>query len=558
MHKRIIYCLVSLIIATLGISTMGLSANAAEQEISVYLDGSRLAFDVSLVIVNGRVMVPIRVIAEAMGAGITWEPPGWGRTSFGQVSVDLGRTETYVFLNVNDPLMSYGSHDDGTAITGGGIRRDITLDAPPMLVNGRVLVPLRAVSEGLGAKVVWDGDAHKVSIASPLSSAAYTAATGANDFAFKLSASLAKQSGKDNLVCSPYSVWLPLAALTNATDKPYKDQLLATLEANGLRAEDINRAASRMLYDLTRQQEKGFYKENGMSYPDPLKIANGIFVNKNLTLNKDFAQIFKDFYQGDCLNIDFSSKGAVDTVNRWASENTNGLITDLVDKFDPETVAAVVNAIYFSDRWQWEFDEADTATKPFHAADGDVDAHFMLRQGDNQVYYEDEKLQAMPLRLKTGGGMYILLPKDGDAAELLESMTSEYLDKIQANSTPFASGKLLLPRFDIESGTMDLKEILTAMGIPLFDQATAPLVGLTEEKMPVWLSGALQKAMIHVDEKGTTAAAVTVMGAAGAGIPPEPTKYFNMVCDKPFVFVLFAPTCDGGNQVLFTGMVNRP
>ena len=88
------------------------------------------------------------------------------------------------------------------------------------------------------------------------------------------------------------------------------------------------------------------------------------------------------------------------------------------------------------------FNEKETIDKPFHAPGGDTGAHFMLREGDNQVYYEDEKLQAMPLSFKTGGGMYILLPKDGNVAGLLESMNMEYLEKIQADSTPYATGKL--------------------------------------------------------------------------------------------------------------------
>lgn len=110
----------------------------------------------------------------------------------------------------------------------------------------------------------------------------------------------------------------------------------------------------------------------------------------------------------------------------------------------------------------------------------------MLRASDNQIYYEDDKVQAIPLRVKTSGGMYIILLKDGDAAALLSSMTSEYFDEIR-NDSIYTTGKLLLQRFLISTDAIELKDV------------------------PVWLSSALHKVVIEVDEKGTTTATITVM-----------------------------------------------
>ena len=381
-------------------------------------------------------------------------------------------------------------------------------------------------------------------------------AGGANDFAFKLSAALLKDAGtgagNQNFVCSPFSVWLPLAALANATNDQAKPALLEALNASGFTAADLNSAASRMMSDLTGSRNKGTE-----SYYNPLNIANAIFVGNDVTLKKDFSQIFTDYYGGTPFNVDFSSPGSADAVNKWAEENTDGRITKVVDAFDPETVAAIANAIYYSDRWFWEFNADLTKEDVFHAPSGDALADFMLREGDGQTYYEDADIQAMPLGFKNGGGLYILLPKDGDANKLLSSLTSDYFNKIQKNSIE-ASGKLLLPRFTIQSDFQTLGDTLTSMGVPLFDRNAAPLTGgLIEEGIPVYLSSAVQKAMIQVDEKGTTAAAVTVMAAAGAGAP-MPTKPFEMNCNKPFVFILYNYISDGASQVLFTGVVNQP
>ena len=383
--------------------------------------------------------------------------------------------------------------------------------------------------------------------------AARTAAIGANDFAFRLSAILVEKAKNENFIFSPYSVWMPLAALVNAADDQSKAGLLTALGASGISEADINRAASRMLYDLTKMRNRDYDE-----YYNPLKITNAIFVGNNVTLRKSFAQTFMDYFRGNSINVDFSSRDAVDAVNQWASESTNGLITNVVQQFDPLTVAAIANAIYFSDGWQREFNSDITKEDVFYSAAGESSAFYMRREGDGQIYYEDDKIQALPLWFKTGGYMLIMLPKPGnDAAELLASMSNDYFNEIQ-NKLSEASGTLLLPRFSIENDINGLKNALEALGVPLFDEITAPLTkGIIEEDIPVFLTDAMQKALIKVDEKGTTAAAVTVL-LAGTTSMPQPTIPFEMICNRPFVFILCEHTHDGGSQILFTGVVNRP
>jgi serpin B len=381
------------------------------------------------------------------------------------------------------------------------------------------------------------------------SPAARSIARGANDFAFRFAAALAPQeSGAENFVCSPYSIWLPLAALVNAAEESKKAALVSTLGAAGMSSDDINTASSRMLYDLTKER-------------DPLKMANAIFVSRNETLQDTFVQTFMDFYRGASIKVDFTSENAVAAVNKWASDNTEGLIDSVVSRFEPDTVAAIANAIYYSARWSREFDPKQTVEDVFHARGGDTKAFYMLRGGAALPYYEDDTVQAMPLSFNVfhNGALLIILPKDGDAPGLLSSMTNDYFERIQRGAAP-ASGKLLLPRFSVEGGTMDLQAALVALGVPLFDTSGgSTLTGLLKGTTPLYLSSAVQKAHIRVDEKGTTAAAVTVLGvvATAALLPPD-TPPFEMICNKPFVFVLYDRTHDGGQQVLFTGMVNKP
>ena len=379
---------------------------------------------------------------------------------------------------------------------------------------------------------------------------AISAAVGANDFSFRLGRILLEHNRGGNFVFSPYSVWMPLAALVNATDAQYKSTLLNALDASGISQDDLNIAASRMLYDLTDSRNAGTE-----SYYNPLKILNAIFVDNKVTLRRDFAQTYMDFYRGASINVDFSSRDAVNAVNRWARANTNGLISDLIESFDPDTVAAIANAIYFSDRWAWEFNIQETQEDFFYGPLGNTRAFYMLREGSDQLYFEDNRVQAISLGFKHSAGMNIILPKSGSAENLFLSMTNDYFNEIQQNSI-LAEGRLLLPRFSIENDIEGLSDSLKTLGVPLFEGE--PITGLIEEDFSLLITDAIQRAVIKVDERGTTAAAVTVLPIGPTSAPPQPNRPFEMICNKPFMFILYDQTYDGGSQVLFTGIVNQP
>jgi len=390
--------------------------------------------------------------------------------------------------------------------------------------------------------------------------AAIIAARGANDFAFNLAAALVGDIGNDNFVVSPYSVWMPLAALLNATAPEHQPALLEALGAVGITPEDVNRAASRMLFDLTNERaRRGNWGAWGASEDSSLHIANAIFVDHRETLLHDFAQTFMDYFRGEMISVDFRSPDAVDEINQWASDNTHGLIDNVVQEFDPDTVAAIANAIFFSGTWSNQFDPSQTRQDVFHSPAGESHAYFMQREWSAIPYFEDTRVQAINLPLSGESGMKIILPRDGDAAGLLADMTSTYFNRMFDDAV-YARGRLELPRFSIENTLDSLEDALIALGVPLFDELKAPLTGLLENPLPAFLGCAVQVARIEVDEEGTTAAAVTVMSVRlfrGAMLMP-PYIFFEMICNHPFVFVLHSPTQDGGRQVLFTGVVNQP
>ena len=115
----------------------------AEDEIKVFVNGDSLQTDVAPIIVEGRTLVPLRVIFEALGAWVDWN----GDTQ----TVTARKDDITISLQIgSNTLIKNGSY--------------ITLDVPAQLVNSRTLVPVRAVAESFGAEVEWDGESNAVYI----------------------------------------------------------------------------------------------------------------------------------------------------------------------------------------------------------------------------------------------------------------------------------------------------------------------------------------------------------------------------------------------------------
>lgn len=109
----------------------------ASPPIAVLLDGRPLAFDAAPALLGSRIMLPVRTIAEALGYNVSWN-------DYRQVAtLESGSRRMEILLREQQILVN------GEAMPG--------VDLAGRSVNGRVMVPLRYVAEGLGLDVAWDG-----------------------------------------------------------------------------------------------------------------------------------------------------------------------------------------------------------------------------------------------------------------------------------------------------------------------------------------------------------------------------------------------------------------
>lgn len=136
-----------LVLSLLWASAAPAAAQTA-RPIRLVVDGRAVASDVPPVLVQGRVLVPLRVAAVQLGYEVAYDPRA--RT------VELRKGEVRVLLTLGGV--------EARVIRGAAERR-VALDVPARTVGGRALVPVRFIAEALGATVAWDDRARQVTIA---------------------------------------------------------------------------------------------------------------------------------------------------------------------------------------------------------------------------------------------------------------------------------------------------------------------------------------------------------------------------------------------------------
>lgn len=147
----------------LGIATV---AQASEQPIRVTVDGQQIEFeDQQPVIVDGRTLVPVRGVFEALGFEVGWEN-GYTVLERENYVIPIREGWSTTWMHQRVPIWNPESIERVYNL----VRREmISFDVPTQIISGRTMIPLRAVAQATGAEIEWDGTTGTVKILTPAS-----------------------------------------------------------------------------------------------------------------------------------------------------------------------------------------------------------------------------------------------------------------------------------------------------------------------------------------------------------------------------------------------------
>ncbi|MCE5278581.1 MAG: serpin family protein [Planctomycetaceae bacterium] len=379
----------------------------------------------------------------------------------------------------------------------------------------------------------------------PIPSTAQTVARSSNTFAVNLYQRLAAGQQK-NLFFSPSSIHTALAmALTGARGQTASQMR----DAMDWPSDDpaVTAAAFNSLLEGLKPGKNAHYE---------LHSANSLWGQKGYDWKADFLKLTKEQFQAPLREVNYQTApdDAAKQINAWVEKETHDKIKDLIKPgmLTADTRLVLANAIYFKGTWLHQFNKNATQDADFRTGGKTVKVPMMFQKA-RFGYAADDDVQVLSMPYKGNElSMVIVLPKKDDGLPaLVKDMTPA---KLEAWITRVRSREVLtyVPRFKM-TDEFALSAALKEMGMKdAFDPAAADFSGM-DGKRDLFISAALHKAFVDVNEEGTEAAAATgiMVGVTSVQIDEPPT----FRADHPFLFVI---RHNATGAMLFLGQVVDP
>lgn len=329
-----------------------------------------------------------------------------------------------------------------------------------------------------------------------------------------------------NTLLSPLSVTLALSMTANGAAGDTRAEFETLLGAD---VDALNENAASLLADYL-----------ALEGSTQSAIANSLWVDEMLTANDLFLERCAAFYEAGVYQADLGAERTRNAVNDWIDQVTRGMIPQMLQKpLAEDTALLLVNALWLKTAWVEEFDPNDTDIHPFTAADGTVtDTDFLSNGVRTEGYFRTKTAAGVVLPYDDGRLAFVAVLPDGELDSWLEELDGETFSHL-LDSAEETLVYLRMPKFEAEWGG-SLVDALKELGLEsAFDpgQADFSALGSVEGGLPLFVSSVDHRAKIEVNEKGTEAAAATVV-AVPAGAEAEPMEPVELCLDRPFCYAV--------------------
>ncbi|KAF7658035.1 hypothetical protein LDENG_00018890 [Lucifuga dentata] len=344
----------------------------------------------------------------------------------------------------------------------------------------------------------------------------------------------------NNIFFSPLSVSTSFAVILMASDGVTCEEILKGFNLDQLEQDDQPELIPK-LFQLLHEN----ITQNGSLNLDQ---AMALFVHRQFEVLKTFEDQIKNFFNADIQSVDFAdTKASISIINEYIKRKTGNKVEQMITTLDPLTQLMLINTIFFQGNWQMPFNPNYTQNAPFYIDNYNIVSVPMMFKEDKFYTMEDVALGAKVLKLpyQAGVSMLILLPNKAMDYTLIdeEINAAKFQDWIKRLRK--IKLEVNMPKFKMEQ-SYSLHNILPDMGISSVFSFSANLTKLSNG---LKVSEVLHKAVIDVDETGTTAAAATSTGITAYSLPR------TFIINRPFFFFIYHETT---NSLLFMGRVIDP
>ena len=364
-----------------------------------------------------------------------------------------------------------------------------------------------------------------------------------NDFGYRLFQE--SLDGTTNPVLSPVSAYIALTMAGNGANGATKDEFLKLLGENGEMTTLSDDMINRFSHDTENLK---------------LNLSNSAWIDDEFTPKQEWLNTISSLYDAQAYHANLSTSEAMDAMNQWVCDHTQGLIKKMIEKpLDEKARLVLFNTLYFKSTWRDPFIHEMTYDQTFTTTEGEEKETAMMHQ--NKVYFDylaNDQVDGVILPYSDSNLAFIALKSKSNTSirDYCSRLTAEAISSLLNEKQESTYMNLTLPKFDITFDQI-LNDSLINMGLQTaFDEAKADFtdLGTTKQDGNLYIDLVRQKANIRLDEEGTEAAAATEVAMVGA-TSLDIEQPVNVTFDKPFLYMIM----DMDNQIpLFIGIIDNP